>query len=137
MTPRQGRGLAVGVATFAWYALPDVVRSPAARIAVKAGLIINVCVLHALTREEREPTNGPDTVDAVLHAANQSPGRALAVGMASVSVGVAITVLGEKLIFGLGERRRARGATAAHTVPALLMGGLAAAGYLLDPVASR
>ncbi|QIK71470.1 hypothetical protein G7070_03185 [Propioniciclava coleopterorum] len=71
---------ALGAASFTWYAMPDVVRSRGVRTLLKGLLLAKMAALYALTRPPRPETNGPDAVDELLSAANEAPGRALAVG---------------------------------------------------------
>ncbi len=139
MTARDDRALAVavGVTSFAWYAMPDAVRSRGVRTLLKTALLAKLGVFYALTNRPRPESNGPDATDELFHAANQAPGRALAVGLAAVGTGVGLTVLGEKAVFGFGERRRRRGVRGAHTVPALVLAALGGLGVLLEPPPRR
>ncbi len=127
---------ATGVATFAWYAMPDAVRSRRVRTLLKGGLIAGVLGTYAAFRGPREATNGPDATDELFNAVNAEPGKMLAIGAGMATAGIGLTVLGEKTAFAWGERRRARGVRWAHAAPAVALGALAAAGTLWDPPAS-
>lgn len=67
----------------------------------------------------------PDLVRS--RAVRTEPAKSAAVGAAIVGLTTAFSIVGEKAIFRFGEKRRARGATGAHTVPALVLGALGAA----------
>lgn len=139
MTVRDDRALAVaaGVTSFAWYALPDVVRSRGARTLLKTVLLAKLATFYALTRGPRAELNGPDATDELFNAVNEAPGRAAVIGLGALGVGVGLTVLGEKAVYRFGERRRARGVRGAHAVPAAVLGALGAAGVLLERPARR
>jgi hypothetical protein len=124
------------VASTAYYASPDVVRSRRARAWVKGGLVVvisAVSLLEARTAAaEGEPT--PDT-DELAESLGALTGRQQAVlGSGAVAVG-AVSLLAvraaERWIFAHGERRRASGKRFAHTVPALALGAVGAATVLV------
>lgn len=127
------RAAVIGLSTFVWYATPDVVRSRGVRTVLKTAMTAGVGATVALTRTASEPTNGPDVVDELLHAANQNPGKAMAIAAVALTASVAATVLAEKKVFSWGERRRARGVKGAHTIPALALGALLAGSVLVEP----
>lgn len=116
----------VGGLTFAWYALPDAVRSRAVRTALKSGIVAaSVAAM---------PLILPRDTDAPLVLPEDGPSPALvAGGLAALAGGVALSVWGEKAIFAFGERRRARGVRFAHALPAAGLAVLAAAVMALDP----
>ncbi len=124
------QAVTMGATTLAWYALPDAVRSRPVRAVLKAGLLAGGGAAWVLFRRPKEAGPGPDVYDDVIASVNEAPGRALAIGTAALGIGTALTVLGEKAIFGFGERRRARGARFAHTLPALALGALGAVSTL-------
>lgn len=126
------RAAAIGLFTFAWYAMPDVVRRRGVRVVLKTAMTAGICYTVAPPRTAAE-ANGPDVVDELLHAANQKPGRAVAIAAVALATSVALTTLSEKKVFAWGERRRARGVAGAHTLPALALGALAAGAILVDP----
>lgn len=133
MTSRNvPKALVTGLTTAAWYALPDVVHSRGVRGALKVGLLGAFAGAWAVVDTPATPAPGPDKIDTVLQAIREHPGRAAAVAGAAVALSTALTVAGERAIFAFGERRRARGARCAHTLPALVLGGIAAAGVLLE-----
>ena len=120
----------MGLTTVAWYALPDLVRSRAARTVLKTGLLTAGGVGWVLARPQKAaPTGpqGPDAFDEVFEAVRTEPAKSAAVGAAIVGLTTAFSIAGEKAIFRFGEKRRARGATGAHTVPALVLGAQGAA----------
>ncbi|HHU38183.1 MAG TPA: peptidase S9 [Propionibacterium sp.] len=120
----------MGLTTLAWYALPDLVRSRGARTVLKLGLVGAGGAAWVLARPEKPlPTGaqGPDTFDVLFEAIRTEPATTLGLGAAIVGITAALTVAGEKAVFRFGERRRARGARGAHTVPALVLGVLGAA----------
>ena len=126
------KAVVTGLTTVAWYALPDVVPSRGLRGALKVGLLGAFAGAWTVVDKPAPPVPGPDTIDTALAAIREHPGRAAAVAGAAVAVSAALTVAGEKAIFGLGERRRARGVRCAHTLPALALGAFAAAGVLVE-----
>lgn len=117
----NARNLVVGAGaiTFAWYALPDLVRSRALRGLLKAGMLVAVtaatpCLLPADSAPEPDELPWPP------------PPAILAAGTAALAGSTAATVWGERAIFRLGERRRARGVRCAHALPALGLAALSA-----------
>ncbi len=128
------KAVAAGLTTFAWYALPDVVRSRGLRGVLKAGVLGAFGAAWAAIDEPSRTAPGPDKIDTVLEAIRQNPGGTAAVAGVAVATSSALGVAGEKAIFGFGERRRARGVRCAHTLPALVLGSIAAVGVLLEPV---
>lgn len=54
-----------GVIAFAWYALPDAVRSPRARAAVKLGLMVPTTLI-GVTQSKRAANSSPDDVASAL-----------------------------------------------------------------------
>lgn len=137
--PTRMAGFAAGVgATFAWYALPDYVRSRPLRTLVKTGLlgVLGWSMVAQLPQaaelppyddetdcSESSPVAGEDPLDGVTEA---DPAE-LAV-LAGAALGSAmITVAVERWLFQRGERHRAQGSRFAHTRQGLVLGGLAAA----------
>lgn len=152
----QGRpGAAVdavvnGVLTGAWYALPDVVATRRARVALKAAVAVAGV---AATARARKPADGdtpddtatgnaPDLTSLVAHMSTepvidaQSPGpagtapgrtprRAKAVAVSLIVLTVVGSVAGERAVHRWGERLRARGVRYAHTRIGLVAGGVA------------
>lgn len=113
-----------GVVGFAWYALPDVVRSRRARGWLKAALLVPVGLI--------------GVAEAVLDtgslglADDDGPraGRvavALGVGGLVLAAGAAGILTGERALYRLGERLAARGVSHPHTRIGVAA-GLAAAG---------
>lgn len=128
--PTLGQAAVMGLTTLAWYSLPDLVRSRTARTVLKTGLLATGGAAWVLARPQKPaPTGmqGPDTFDEVFEAIRTEPVKTLAAGGAIVGLSTLLTVLGEKAIFRIGEKRRARGVRGAHTVPALVLGALGAA----------
>lgn len=121
----------LGLGTVAWYALPDVVRSRAARAMLKTGLVAAGGAAYALAHRPESPQQGPDAFDEVLAAVNEDPGRTLGLLTAVLAGSTALGIAGEKAIFRFGERRRARGVRGAHLVPALGWGVLGALSMLV------
>lgn len=125
----NARNLVVGAGaiTFAWYALPDLVRSRALRSLLKAGMLAAVT---AATPRLMPADSEPDWGELPW----PPPPAILAAGTAALAGTTAATVWGERAIFRLGERRRARGVRCAHALPAL---GLAALSALSVAVLTR
>ena len=130
---RRTSAVVTFVATTAYYASPDVVRSRRTRTRLKGGLVGVISVVSLL--EARPDRPDPETSDAVEEALGSLTGReqaalgALAVG---VVVGGALAVrAAERWIFAHGERRRASGNRLAHTVPAVGLGVVGAATVLV------
>lgn len=115
-----------GGITFAWYALPDAVRSRGMRVLTKAALLAGTgAVASRVVADQADSLPDP--------AALPAPTPALVAGGAALlAAGTALTVWGEKAVFAFGERRRARGVRFAHTLPALLLAGVAAATCVLE-----
>lgn len=113
-----------GLVAFAWYAMPDLIRSRGLRAALKTGLLAVTGAGTALVaREHAEQLNEiKDEISEVDHA------PLIVAGAVVLTAG--LTVAGERFIYRLGERRRARGRRLAHTVPALVLAGLTAASVL-------
>lgn len=124
----------MGLTTVAWYALPDVVRSRPARVALKGALLGLGGAAWVVARAEKPtPTGpvGPDTFDEVFEAIRTEPLKSLTLGATIIGLTTALTIAGEKAIFRFGERRRAKGVRGAHTVPAFVLGALGAASAAL------
>lgn len=127
--PSVAQAVITGVATALWYAMPDLVRSRPARVALKLGLIGAGGAGWVLARpEQADPVGpqGPDVFDEVFEAVRSKPAESLGIGASVVGLSAVIGVLGEKAIFRFGERRRARGVRGAHLVPAIVLGVLGA-----------
>lgn len=138
-TPGLPLAATTAVSTFAWYALPDVVRSPFARTLLKGALLGGgAAAWVALRDDSRCDANGPDAIDDALYAMNKATPAQVGIAAAAAAGALAVTAWGERAIFRLGERRRADGVRGAHTRPALLWAALAGAGALIpdpDPAA--
>lgn len=119
-------------ASFAWYALPDVCKVRPLRIVAKSSLIAAMAAYetHLGTSSPFARTYGdsatPNETYEELNL-NLSERQKVAVAGAVLATGIAVTVLGEKLVFKLGERRAKAGKKLAHTLPALFIAGIAAA----------
>lgn len=109
-----------------WYAMPDLIRSRMARIAVKKGLL-GITALGVRTAVKESPELGELAVPARI----STPATAAVVAGAATS-SLAATVWFEKAVFGRGERRRARGIRCAHTPAAVGIALLSAALTLPD-----
>lgn len=120
----------MGLGTVAWYALPDLVRSRAARAVLKSGLVAAGGAAYVLTQRPETPQQGPDAFDEALAAVNEDPRRTLGITAAVLAGSTALGIAGERAIFRFGERRRARGVRGAHLVPALGWGVLGALSVL-------
>lgn len=98
---------------FAWYALPDVVRSRGVRVVAKAGLswvtAWGVALVPAVYPESA------DLADRALRRMPTSAPAAVAVAVGAVVAGVAAMVWFEKAAFARGEARLARGVRFPHT----------------------
>ena len=127
------------VATVAWYALPDYVRSRPLRGLVKAGLlgVLGWSMVAQLPEgaelppyddedtdcSKSSPVAGEDPLEGVTEAdpAELAVLAGAALGSAMITVGV------ERWLFHRGEARRAQGVRFAHTRQGLALGGLEAA----------
>ena len=120
------------VATTAYYASPDVVRSRRTRTRVKGAMVGVISVVSLL--EARPDRPDPETSDAVEEVLGSLSGReqaALGAVAVGVVVGGALAVrAAERWIFAHGERRRASGKRLAHTAPAVVLGAASAATVL-------
>jgi hypothetical protein len=139
-----------GVATTAYYATPDVLRTRRARAVAKVALsavsvlalaVPEVRLAGATAAEERaatgEAAQAPDW-RAALGALPPARRAALAAVPAVLLAGsVAAAVATERWIFRKGEARAAAGRRLPHTGPALLHGALAAALALIPPQPRR
>ncbi|QWW19557.1 hypothetical protein I6B53_10885 [Schaalia sp. 19OD2882] len=135
--------------TFAWYAMPDLVRSRAVRTVLKTGILVDL-VRRSLPAHwfggagEVDPWADSDTSDPwagsdqgeaasagtpgeVLRTVTENPAGALPpltlVGGVA-ALGIAASVAAEKCLFRKGEARRARGNAVGHTVVALPLAAL-------------
>lgn len=128
--PQTDRLLFAGVSALTvltWYALPDAVRSRPARGVLKAGLLAVTAVGVAKIPEvfpEARQVPAP-RVDLPMPAI-----AALAVG--ATAAAAAATVWFEKLVYIMGERRRASGVRCAHTPAAVAMAVATGAAALVD-----
>jgi hypothetical protein len=124
-----------GVATTAYYATPDFISSRTRRGWAKAGLLaVSLAAsapdLRALRAPGGTPADGEDALrpGEVIAAL---PPRAKAVALGGAAVGLIGTAAGmrvaERWIFRRGQRRAAAGKRFAHTVPAVVYGGLTTA----------
>ncbi|MEG3616236.1 hypothetical protein [Isoptericola haloaureus] len=155
--PDLGAVAVSGLATCAWYAVPDVVPGRGRRALVKTAVLLTGITLGvAVTREGRQARSGlraaqrddpasrhdadapagvPDEATDVPadDATAVPPSVAVAVlGTGLVLTGV-LTVAGERWLYRRAEAMRARGVRAPHTRVGLVMGGVAAALAALDP----
>jgi formate hydrogenlyase subunit 3/multisubunit Na+/H+ antiporter MnhD subunit len=113
---------------FAWYALPDVVRSRGLRGLVKAKLLGVTALGVAMV-----PQVFPDAQLPPLEPPADLPEPAVvALGLGATALAVAGTVWGEKVVFAHGEHRRAQGSRWGHTPLALLLAAATGAVALLD-----
>ncbi|MGO4956174.1 hypothetical protein ACTQ49_02695 [Luteococcus sp. Sow4_B9] len=113
-----------GAVLFAWYAMPDVVRSRTARGVLKSGLLAGAGVLGARL------TEGIEEEKEMPQLGKLSP-AVVAGGLALLGGSTWLTVVIEKKIFARGERRRSAGVTAAHSRMAVGLAALGAAAALL------
>lgn len=121
-TQRSLFAAAASGVVFAWYAMPDVVRSRGVRTVLKTGLL-GVTAVGAAKAPQIYKAAGEDAPEITDLLEGRDPGVLLAVGGAALVGGTVVTVASEKWIFGRGERLRADGRRWAHTPLAL---GLAA-----------
>ncbi len=123
------------VATTAYYASPDVVRSRRTRTRLKGGLVGVISVVSLLEARADRPGTGTEAGDAVEEVLGSlTPGEQAALGAAAVGVVVAGALAvraAERWIFAHGERRRASGKRLAHTAPAVGLGAVSAATVLV------
>jgi hypothetical protein len=136
---------ATAVATAAYYATPDVIRSRAARGWAKAGLgaVLTALYLPDLRRMQveararREALPEEERVDVRQALADMQPrGKVALAGVAAglTAGSVASVVVAERWIFRRGEARRAAGTPYAHTRAAIVLGLIGGAMTLIpDP----
>jgi len=152
--------LVTGLATAAYYAVPDVVRSRAARGWLKAGCLAAAVAVSVPTAREgwqeartawRDAVAEDDTADAPGTADSPdapspdapgpvSPARQAALGAAGAAAlvaSVAATVAGERWVFRRGEALAAAGVPFAHTRTGLVLGAVAAALALVPEPSDR
>ncbi|GIG30461.1 hypothetical protein [Cellulomonas marina] len=137
--------LLTGVATTAYYATPDLIRSRTARGWTKAGIAALLTASsipefrrgRAAARErwEREESRTPAQLLAEVPASRKAAGA----GAAALLLGgsVALTVAGERWMYRRGERRAAVGVAWAHTRGGVLAGLLAGALALIPADTDR
>lgn len=121
--PTLSAAVITGGGAFAWYAMPDAIRSRAVRTLLKAGLL-SVIVHH----QAREVCKVSGEVTEAIEEARENGiamGPYLAAGWALAGISVTAAVVGERLLFRRGERRRAQGYALAHTRQALPLAALA------------
>lgn len=144
--------LMVGAMTIAYYASPDAVSSRPLRGAVKAVLAGGITAVsiddwrrdRAAARAAAE--SGSDAVESELDVTGDEElttaelirrmpagkGAALAgVAGGAMAASILVTVAAERWIFRRGQARAAAGTPLAHTLPALLWGGIAAGAMLI------
>ncbi|WP_231367320.1 peptidase S9 [Schaalia sp. ZJ405] len=122
-----------GASVFAWYALPDFVRSKGVRALLKVGLL-GVAGWAAWDRAsdfddrtdyyvagEESYDETPDDADCddTDEGDAELPIKELAIGAGLAAASIGVTVACEKWLFSRGERRRAQGVALAHTRQAL------------------
>lgn len=111
-----------------WYAIPDAVRSRRARGLIKAALLaVTAAGVAEIPRVYPEVRN----LNLTPQVDVTTPERAAAL-LGSAAGLTAVTIWGEKAIFGYGERRRERGVRCAHTPLALAMALATGAVLLVD-----
>ncbi|WP_277207750.1 hypothetical protein [Isoptericola croceus] len=135
-----------GVATFAWYAVPDLVRPRWARALAKTAVLTTAVALALATTREGEEARGAlrEVQDQVRGAVDQADeqvldqasaavepgtGRAVAAGAALVgglALAGTVAVLGERWAYRTGERLGERGLRAPHSTVGLVLGAAAA-----------
>jgi hypothetical protein len=144
--PQVVAAAATGVATTAYYATPDVIRSRAARGWVKTGLGVALTAsslpelrrVQEEARARREARPEEERVDVRQALAGMPAGRKAALGAVAaglVAGSVASVVVAERWIFRRGEARLAAGKPYAHTRVAVVLGVLAGAMMLVPDVA--
>jgi hypothetical protein len=142
-----------GVATTAYYATPDVLRSRRARGVAKVALsaVIVAAAVPEARRGGKAAADGPAIVEDTAEESAGTPGWRAALGSLSparraalavvpaafLAASVASTVAAERWVFRHGEARAAAGRRLPHTAPALAYGALAAALALLPPASDR
>ncbi|OKL54142.1 hypothetical protein BSZ39_05635 [Bowdeniella nasicola] len=120
--------LGIGAGTFAYYALPDVVRSRTARGLLKTGLVAGMTAAYFATDLSKENQEAcEEASNGVMDRLSEVPMPLVATGIiGSLAASIAVTVWVEKSIFARGERRRAAGVRGAHTRQAIGLGVLGA-----------
>lgn len=140
---RPASAAVTAAATTAYYACPDVVRTPRARRAVRAALLgvlslTSVSEWQEMRRAEADAADrpAPAGVDEAppAHRGEGHPQlgarqKVVLAGAATgvLAAGVAGVVLAERWLLARGERRRADGHRLAHTRQGLVLGALAGA----------
>jgi uncharacterized membrane protein len=123
-----------GVATAAYYATPDVIRSRAGRGWATAALatVAAAAAVPGMQADlaDRRASGQSGSREETLRALQDLPTRhkvvLAAAGTAFVGVQLALTVAAERWVFRRGEARAAAGRRFAHSGPALLYGAVAA-----------
>ncbi|QCB95031.1 peptidase S9 [Cellulomonas shaoxiangyii] len=159
---RTTTALLTGLTTAAYYAVPDVARTRAARGWLKAACVAAGAAValpdarqawtELQARRRRTALDGipvatENLAQSVLDNAGDGPARsatartvvrgAVVVAVA-VAGSVAVTVAFERWVFRRGEARAAAGVRLAHTRTGLVLGALTAAGGLIpDPSEGR
>jgi len=151
LAARVRPALMVGAMTIAYYASPDVVDSRPLRGVVKTALMGGITAVsmddwrkdRAAARAAASSTDDalePDVVGEedelptaeLVRRMPAGKGAALsAVAGGAMAASVLVTIGAERWIFRRGQARAAAGSPLAHTLPALLWGGIAAAGMLI------
>lgn len=157
LAARVRPALMVGAMTIAYYASPDVVDSRPLRGVVKTALMGGITAVSmddwrkdraaaraaaSSTDDVNEPDDAlePDVVGEedelptaeLVRRMPAGKGAALAaVAGGAMAASVLVTIGAERWIFRRGQARAAAGSPLAHTLPALLWGGIAAAGMLI------
>ena len=129
--PAKQAASAAGV-TFAYYALPDLVRSKPLRFIGKSALLA-VSSAQVLKTDSADLSAAASELKTYLTDAD-SVRTATGVAAAAASAALAAITLGEKAIYRRAERKRAAGSPRAHTKQALVLGALT--GVLLYAIES-
>ncbi len=116
--------IASGLVTLAWYAMPDLIRSRGLRAVLKTGLLGVTGVGVTLLAQAHE-----DEISQIKQDVAEAE-HGTAIAAAAIAATAAVALVGEKLIYRHGERRRRNGRRLAHTVPALFWAVAGALAFL-------
>ncbi len=129
---------------FAWYAMPDVLRSRQARVAARTALLVGIGGVVAVTSHDeateaatQRMAEAAETNGGGIEVGGHRLPTAIVLGLGSALLAgtVAMDVVIERRIFARGERRRAQGVTAAHTRMAVAAAALVGVMSLVDDTA--
>lgn len=134
--PAESDALVAGVSVFAWYAMPDVIKSPTLRFIGKSAILAGVgSYVYHLPGADQVIDEAADSANAMwkrIGLAEQPMPVQIGVALTGISAALWVNSLAERFILHRGERKKAKGKKFPHVKQALVLGGLCALGVYAD-----